>query len=140
MVQTTLEHVIDIDASPATVYRMWTTAEGLATWWGAAPTVEAWVGGTIRVAVDDEHVMAGAYTRLDEPGVVAFTFGWEGGEPPPGSSEVEVKIDERPEGGCRMVLRHGGLPLEAIGSHAAGWTHFAGGVLAEVAGGSGTDG
>jgi uncharacterized protein YndB with AHSA1/START domain len=128
-VTTTIEHVVQIDAAPDTVFRMWTTAEGLCAWWGVAASADPRPGGAIRVDIDGEHVMIGEYVDVDEPHRIVFTFGWEGGDLLPGSTTVDVRI-ERHGDGSRLVLRHGGLPLEFVGSHAEGWTHFLGERLA----------
>ena len=45
----TIEHVVDIGAPPALVYELWTTAEGLARWWGRAVLLDATPGGAIHV-------------------------------------------------------------------------------------------
>jgi uncharacterized protein YndB with AHSA1/START domain len=105
-VSTTIEHVVDIDASPSTVYQLWTSSEGLTSWWGV--------------------VMRGEYTELDEPHKVAFTFGWEhepSGRLSPGTTAVDVSIKAAGDG-CRLTLRHAGLPIEHLASHATGWTNF----------------
>lgn len=50
-VTATLEQVIDIidiDASPQTVYEMWTTAVGLCSWWVEAAEADARPGGLIQ--------------------------------------------------------------------------------------------
>jgi hypothetical protein len=54
-----------------------------------------------------------------------FTFGWEAGEPGPGSTSVDVRIEAHGDG-SRLVLRHDGLPTDFVASHVAGWTHFLG--------------
>ena len=125
---TTIEHVIDIDAAPHTVYELWTTADGLTAWFGNTARADRRVGGEIHVDVDGEHVMAGEFVELDPPGRIVFTFGWVGGAIPPGSTTVEVTI-EPVERGARVRLRHSGLPVEVAASHDGGWTHF----LAELA-------
>lgn len=125
---TTIEHIIDIDASPSIVYRMWTSSVGLTSWWGVTAEVDARIGGIIRVDIDGNHVMRGEFTELREPFKVAFTFGWEH-EPPgglaPGTTAVDVSIDAVGQG-CRLTLRHAGLPLEQLTSHTTGWTKFLG--------------
>ena len=130
-VTTTIEHVVDIDAEPETVYRMWTTAEGLGAWWGEAATVDARPGGSIRVDIDGQHVMAGEYVELESPHRVRFSFGWAGGDPPAGSTQVDVRIDAH-GGGTRLTLRHDGLPVEFVASHMQGWIYFLGERLGEV--------
>ena len=121
----TLEHVIDIDASPTTVYELWTTADGLSAWFGSAARVDRRIGGEIHVDVHGGQPMAGEFVELDAPRRVVFTFGWVDGNPPPGSSTVEVTI-EPAEQGVRVRLRHSGLPLDLADRHAEGWTHFLG--------------
>ena len=103
-VTTTIEHVVDIDADPATVFRLWTTAEGLCAWWGVSAVVDARPGGSIRVDIDGEHVMAGEFVELAPPHRVRFSFGWDGGDPPAGSTQVEVRIDAK-GAGTRLTLR-----------------------------------
>ncbi|MDJ0767615.1 MAG: SRPBCC domain-containing protein [Ilumatobacter sp.] len=125
----TLEHTISIDASPAAVFEMWTTADGLSAWWGRAIEVDPRPGGAIHIEVDAGHVMRGAFVELVEPRLVVFTFGWEGHELAPGSSTVEVRI-EPGDGTTTLTLRHTGLPIALIESHARGWTHFLGDRLA----------
>lgn len=122
---TTVEHTIDINASPETVYELWTTADGLAAWFGNTARADHRIGGEIHVDVDGEHVMSGEFVELDPPGRIVFTFGWIGGDLPPGSTTVEVTI-ESVERGARLRLRHSELPVEVAESHDSGWTHFLG--------------
>jgi len=128
---TTIEHTVHIDASASTVYELWTTAEGLCAWWGVAASIDPRPGGAIRVDIDGEHVMVGEVVNAEPPTRLQFTFGWEGGDPAPGTTDVDVVIDEVGTG-SRLTLRHHGLPIELIESHARGWTHFLGDRLVEV--------
>ena len=130
-VTTTIEHVVHIDATPDTVYELWTTAEGLCAWWAVSASVDARPGGAIRVDIDGEHVMVGEIVDLEPPHRLRFTFGWDDGDPAPGSTEVDVRIEANGNG-SRLTLRHHGLPIELIASHASGWTHFLGDRLTEV--------
>lgn len=130
---TTIEHVVEIDASASTVYELWTTDEGLCAWWGVSASVDPRPGGVIRVDIDGKHAMVGEIVAVEPPNRLRFTFGWEGSDPPPGSTEVDVVI-ETVGSGSRLTLRHHGLPTELIESHARGWTHFVGERLAEAAG------
>ena len=132
-ISTTIEHVVHIDAAPATVFELWTTAAGLCAWWGVSATVDPHPGGAIRVDIDGEHVMVGEIVEAEPPRRLRFTFGWEGGELPPGSTEVDVVIDEIAHDRSRLTLRHHGLPVEFVESHVRGWTHFVGTRLPGVA-------
>jgi|SRR5688572_1268738 len=126
---TTLEHVLEIEASPETVFAMWTTAAGLCAWWGATAEADPRPGGLIRVRLEGGPIMSGEYLTLESPHRVVFTFGWETapaeGELSPGSTRVEVSI-EATSTGSRVTLRHHDLPVEHFGNHARGWTHFFG--------------
>lgn len=122
---TTIEHVVHIDAAPSTVFDLWTTADGLCAWWAVAASVDPQPGGAIRVDIDGEHVMVGEVVAVEPPNRLRFTFGWEGSDPAPGSTEVDVLIESN-GGGSRLTLRHHGLPIDFIESHASGWTHFLG--------------
>lgn len=123
---TTIEHIVQIDAAPSTVYGLWTTPAGLCAWWGVSATVDPRPGGAIRVDIDGEHVMVGRIVEADPPRRLRFTFGWEGGELPPGATEVDVVIDEIGRDRSRLTLRHHGLPVEFVERHVRGWTHFVG--------------
>ena len=133
---TMLEHVVEIGASPETVFAMWTTAAGLCSWWGATAQVDARPGGAIRVCLEGGPIMCGEYLTLDAPHRIVFTFGWEtappDGELPPGSTRVEVTIEPTATG-SRVTLRHRDLPLDHLANHARGWAHFLGDRLAAVA-------
>jgi uncharacterized protein YndB with AHSA1/START domain len=127
---TTIEHVVDIDAPPDTVFGLWTTPTGLCAWWGVEATCDLRAGGMLRVVVDTAHVMVGEFVDIDPPHHIRFTFGWEGADPAPGSTDVDVRI-EPIDRGSRLTLRHHGLPVEFVESHARGWTHFLGERLAQ---------
>jgi len=129
---TTIEHMVEIDASPSTVYELWTTPAGLCAWWGVSASIDPKPGGAVRVDIDGEHVMVGEVLSVEPPHRLRFTFGWENGEPAPGSTEVDVVIDDL-GAGSRVTLRHVGLPIEFIESHARGWTYFLGERLVETA-------
>lgn len=129
-ITTTIEHVVDIDADPATIFDLWTTADGLGAWWGRALAVDPEPGGEIRIVVDGDHVMVGEFVVVERPHRVVFTFGWDGGDPPAASTTVEVRIEAVAGGaaavGSRLTLRHAGLPIDRIEAHGRGWRHFVG--------------
>jgi uncharacterized protein YndB with AHSA1/START domain len=126
---TTLEHVLEIDASPETVFSLWTTEAGLCSWWGTKAEVDARPGGALRVCLEGGPIMIGRYVAVDAPHWIVFTFGWETappeGELPPGSTRVEITI-EATATGSRITLRHHDLPPDHFTNHARGWSHFFG--------------
>lgn len=133
-----LEHSIAIAASAETVYALWTTSDGLASWWGTSAEVDPRPGGAVRVLLDGGPVMRGEFVELDPPRRVVFTFGWEvappEGEVLPGSTTVEVDIAPS-ESGVLLTLRHSGLPEAQRDGHRGGWAHFLG-ELAKVGAGA----
>lgn len=128
---TTIEHVVEIDATPDTVFDLWVTAEGLCAWWAESASCDPRPGGAIRVNIDGEHIMVGEIIELDRPNHLRFTFGWENSAPAAGSTEVDVRIESTGHG-SRLTLRHHGLPIEFVASHAEGWLHFLGDRLAST--------
>lgn len=126
---TTIEQTVRIDASPETVWSFWTEPERLAEWWGTEAEVVAEPGGILRVVMEAGPIMRGAFTELDPPHRLVFTFGWEQhqpGEPlAPGSTRVEVTMTPE-EGGTLVVLRHSEMPSTHAADHEKGWHHYLG--------------
>src|SRR2546425_57561 len=78
-----------------------------------------------RGRVSDLGAVSGRYVEVDPPRRIVFTWGWEGNdEVPPGSSTVEVTLEE--DGDATIIrLRHTGLPSEESRRlHDQGWTHY----------------
>lgn len=125
----TIEQTVRIAASPETVWAFWTEPARLAEWWGSDAEIAAEPGGSFRIVMDDGPVMRGAFTEVEPPHRLVFTFGWEHsapGEPlAPGSTRVEVTITPE-EGGTVLVLRHFGMPATQAGDHEKGWRYFLG--------------
>jgi uncharacterized protein YndB with AHSA1/START domain len=125
----TLEQTVRIAASPETVWSFWTEPQRLAEWWGTAAEVDAQPGGLFRVTMESGPVMRGAFTELDPPHRLVFTFGWEHnapGEPlAPGSTRVEVTLT--PDGSATVLtLRHSEMPSTHASDHEKGWSYFVG--------------
>ena len=118
---------IRIEAPPEAVFRFFVDPDRLVRWMGTEADIEPVVGGRFSVDVTGDDVAVGAYTEIDPPRRVAFTWGWEGNDGvPPGSSTVTVDLSEV-DGGTELTLTHRGLPDEdACRRHHEGWTHYLG--------------
>jgi uncharacterized protein YndB with AHSA1/START domain len=117
-----LVHEVRIAAPPEAVFPFFTDPAQYVRWKGRTAELEPESGGLYRVDIDG-NVVRGEFVEVDPPRRVVFTWGWEGGPLPPGSTTVEV--DLTPDGDGTIVrLTHRGLPEEAKSEHAAGWEHF----------------
>ena len=118
---------IRIEAPPDAVFRFFVDPDRLMRWMGTEADIDPTPGGRFRVNVNGDDVAMGAYTVVDPPRRVAFTWGWDGNDGiPPGSSTVTVDLDEV-DGGTELTLTHSGLPDEdAARQHLQGWTHYVG--------------
>jgi uncharacterized protein YndB with AHSA1/START domain len=102
----------------------------LRRWLGRAVTLQPWPGGTFRVELSRGNVARGVFTEVTPARRVAFTWGWEAGDPAlaalaPGASLVE--IDLQPErDGTRLRLRHSGLPEDLSARHEDRWSYYLG--------------
>jgi uncharacterized protein YndB with AHSA1/START domain len=122
-------------AAPDTVWRMWTTPDGIARWWvpsardmGYAMTVRAMdvrVGGKFAFElVGNRHqlVNGGTYRVVDAPRKLAWTWRFDiflaPGEKPY-DVPISVELELTPTGGTRMVFTQGPLatPEHTEGSH-----------------------
>ena len=116
-----------INASPATVFSFFSSAQRWMEWQGVEAMIEPWPGGVFRVNVSGDGFASGRFLEVIPDRRVAFTWGWEMPDRriPPGSSRVE--IDLHPEGdGTRLRLRHTGLPPDWVELHQKGWELYTG--------------
>lgn len=123
---TTIEQTVRIAAPPEIVWSFWTEPDRIAEWWGNGTDVNVEPGGVLRVELARGPVMLGAFTALEPPRRLAFTFGWEQhapGEPlAPGSTVVEVTLT--PDGDGTIVnLRHSDMPVTHAADHEKGWSY-----------------
>lgn len=111
-----------IKAPPEVVFPYFTDPALIVTWLGDRAELDPQPGGVFSLGMG-EVVARGAYTTLEPPHRVVFTWGIPGSDTlPPGGSAVEVLLT--PDGDDTMiVLTHRGLPSTHIGSHRAGWDH-----------------
>ena len=135
------ERVLQIDASPETVWEFLVDPEKVARWKGLpASAFDACPGGGYRIEIIPGHIASGTFVELERPRRLVYTWGWEPGADgpnpvPPGSSTVEVEL-EAADGGTRLTFTHRDLPgVEAAQSHATGWDHYLGRLVTVAQGG-----
>ena len=114
------------------VFEAWTSPEVMRRWWQAeqgwetsAAAVDLRVGGEVHVvmrdpAADEEYGGGGAYTEVDPPSRLAFTWQWDGE-----SRRSLIVIDFEETAGVTTVrFTHSGLAdEETVRSHEQGWSN-----------------
>jgi uncharacterized protein YndB with AHSA1/START domain len=122
--QTAVTRELVIDASPETVWEFLVDPEKIVRWKGVDALLEPQAGGAYRVTVLPGNIAAGEVVEFDPPRRLVHTWGWEGGELPPGATTVEYELV--PEGsGTRLKFTHRDLPSrESAESHTQGWDHY----------------
>ncbi len=110
-------------APPERVWHALTDPSALTRWfWPAsmAPVVSVDLrpGGALRIEAPGLMAVAGEYTVIEPPRVLAFTWRWEG-EPELTTVRVELSpVDD----GTRMVLTHDGFADDKTrDNHETGW-------------------
>jgi len=131
-----IERVIDIAASPETVFTLLTDPQEYVRWKGRAAELDPRAGGRFHVSFKDAAVR-GEYVEVVPNRRVVFTWGWEtpGAAVGPGGSTVEIDLEPRGSG-TRLRLVHRGLPAAELASHTQGWDHFLPRLSAVAEGGS----
>lgn len=119
-----IERLIDIAASPETVFRLLTDPSEYVRWKGRLADLDARPGGRFHVSFADTAVR-GEYLEVVPNRRVVFTWGWDAPGAAVGPGGSTVQIDLQPRGtGTRLRLVHRGLPEAEVASHAAGWDYF----------------
>lgn len=122
-----LAYELDLDASPAAVWRCWTDPEQIVRWMGDVAILEPWPGGTFRIEYKSGDVVAGKFLDSEAPQYLAFTWGWDepGALTSPGTTRIEVILEGLSnDTRTRLRLRHTEQPPEALDDHDAGWRFF----------------
>ncbi len=128
---------IDVEAPPERVFDAWTDPQQLLAWWGDDATYRGvrWerdlrVGGKWRsegkTASGKSFAVWGEYTRVERPGVLAFTWihDWDEGERP--HTNVLIEFSRTP-GGTHLRLTHSGFASESMREdHRRGWKQVLG--------------
>jgi uncharacterized protein YndB with AHSA1/START domain len=111
-----------IKAPPEVVFPYFTDPALIIEWIGERAELDPQPGGLFHLDFGNTAAR-GAYTSLDPPHRVVFTWGIPGSDTlPPGGSTVEVELT--PDGeDTIVVLTHRGVPPTHISDHRAGWEH-----------------
>ncbi len=118
-------HELVVPAPPEEVFEMFVDPALLVRWIGISADLEPRPGGRFRFEIVPGEFCEGAYTTVDRPRRVAFTWGWTTPSMglPPGHSQVEVTFEPCADGRTRVRLVHTGLGA-AGPMHDDGWTNF----------------
>jgi uncharacterized protein YndB with AHSA1/START domain len=120
-----VEHEVELAASPAEVFAMFTDPVRLCQWIGISAELEPATGGRFRFEIQPGQFCEGEYLQVEPPRRLVFTWGWT--DPwfnlPPGFSRVEVTL-EPVAAGTRLRLVHDQLPGDVRVIHDEGWTLF----------------
>jgi len=120
-----IERVIDIAASPETVFTLLTDPEQYVRWKGTSARLDARRGGAFDVGFAGGGRVLGEYLEVVPNRRVVFTWGWDSSEAVVGPGGSTVEIDLEPKGqGTRLHLVHRGLPVSERASHTEGWDFF----------------
>ena len=131
-----LEVSVHIAAPPETVFPYFTDPARYVQWMGGNATLDPTPGGEYRVGMRGGVQAAGVFLEIDPPRRVVFTWGWTGVHPvPPGTTRVEITLQEQ-DGGTLVLLRHHGLPGdEQRNQHRTGWELYLGRLRIRAEGG-----
>lgn len=118
-----LERSVVIHARPRTVFRFFTDSDRFSRWWGPGSEIDATIGGLVKIRYPNGVTASGRIEQIVPERRVAFTYGYESGEPfGPGESLVIIELQEIADG-TRLRLRHL-FPTEAARTpHGPGWRY-----------------
>ena len=119
-----LTRTLFLAAPPTAVFSVFAQTDRFARWWGAGSTVEARLGGPLRICFPNGVQVSGSILELEAPTRLAFTYGYDApGKPiPPGGSRVTVTLAARGEG-TLLTLRHDLADEATRDAHVQGWRH-----------------
>jgi uncharacterized protein YndB with AHSA1/START domain len=118
-----LDRDLVIRAPRALVFRYFTDSARWAAWWGQGSTIEARVGGVVRIVYPNGVTASGEVLALEPDERFAFRFGYDSGAPiPPGGSCVTITLRDHPDG-THLALRHDVADAAARDAHVPGWRY-----------------
>jgi uncharacterized protein (TIGR03086 family) len=119
-----------VPVPPDEAFAIVTEPDRLRRWKTVASRVDLKVGGECRFVVNPNHIAAGKVVEVVPGEKFVYSWGWiDDDELPPGASTVTVTLTPG-DGGTFIRLVHEGLNEAQTASHAAGWDHFLGRLVA----------
>jgi uncharacterized protein YndB with AHSA1/START domain len=123
-----IEMMVDIAASPATVYSLFLDSEGFSEWMGVGSSIDPKPGGRVRVQFPNGDAAEGEVVEMISGERITLTWGYTNPKTglAPGASTVTFRFERTPLG-TRVHLRHEGLKTtELREGHVMGWRHNCG--------------
>jgi uncharacterized protein YndB with AHSA1/START domain len=115
--------MVEIDATPETVFDYLVTSEGMTAWMGQRAVLDPTSGGEFSVDISG-FAVRGSYVEVDRPRRVVVTWGIAGSDDfPPGLSTVSFTLSATAHG-TRLELLHSDIPQSRAAGHSVGWDHF----------------
>lgn len=121
--------VLDLPAAPGELINLFTSAEGVSSWWGPT-TGDSTVGGVLVISFG-EHGQNAVHVRETGPSRVVWEPVVADGSTPTGHTQewlgTSIEIEVRAAGkGAQLHFRHRGLTpkLACWDDCVAGWNHF----------------
>lgn len=119
----TLTREIEIRAERATVFSFLTDSQRFAQWWGAGSSIDARVGGALRIVYPGGVVVEGRVLEIQPPERIVFSYGYASGQPvPAGSTRVTLAFEAIADG-TRVRLEHAFADAATRDLHVPGWRH-----------------
>ena len=132
-----VEVELQLAASPADVYRYWTSPDLYPRWMGRSVRLDPSPGGEYFVQMNDGFAAMGAFLEVDPPRLLEFSWGWAPGAGravltrpqedevlPPGASRVRVILTDSADG-TALRLEHRALPDQDLrDSHLVAWQTY----------------
>lgn len=120
----TLNRSVDIAARRATVFAFFTDSAKWARWWGDGSSIDATVGGAVKIRYPDGSTASGNVREIDPDRRIAFTYGYDTPGKPiaPGASLVTITLADIATG-TRVELRHDVADAATRDLHVPGWRH-----------------
>jgi uncharacterized protein YndB with AHSA1/START domain len=114
---------VEIAASPEVVWQLLTDGERVQRWMGIACDIDARAGGIFRLDINRDARARGEVIAAEPGRMLRLSFGWEHGNPAPGSTTLTFTLEQVP-GGTRVTLVHEGLTEAERREHDRGWAHY----------------